>query len=292
MSKKLLSLFPEDIQNSLSEESVNAIQQAIDDKIQLNVEAALHKQDDIYSDKLKTLIKTIDQDRTKKLKRVVESVDRANAAKLLKVVKKYEREQLEEAKKFKKQLVSTVNAFLDEEVLTSLVSEQDFSQAVKNTSAFNILKNLQKVLSVDSVMMKESVKDAFVDGKKQLDEKDKQNKVLEEQNKKLRKELEDTKKYVFLSEKFNGLSDSKIKFIKNTFSDKSLQFVEENYDYVAKLYDRNEQKQKKVIKEEAVKNRKTKVDVVPNQKIVEEKVNNNTSEVDPYLTELQKVRKF
>lgn len=292
MKKKLLSLFSEDVQKVLSEESLEAMEKAINEKIDLNVEAALSRQDDVYSEKLEQLIGVIDKDRSKKLQRVVEAVDKSNAAKLLKLVKRYEIQQLEEAKKFKKQLVSTVNAFLDEEAITSIVSEQDFSQAVKNKTAFNVLKNLQKVLSVDAPMMNESIQEAFIDGKQQLDEKDDQIKQLQENTNKLKKQLENSNKRMFLLEKTADLPESKRKFISNTFSDKSFEFLKENFDYVSKLYDKNEKKQLKVIKEEAVHNRKTRVDHVNNQKIVNEKVNNNTDEVDPYLAELQKVRKF
>lgn len=293
MKKELLSLFPEDIQKVLTEESLQTIKDVIDGKIELNVEAALSKQDDVYSERLKELVKIIDNDRATKLKRVVESVDKANAAKLLKLVKKYETQQLQEAKKFKKQLVSTVNAFLDEEAITSIVNESEISQAVKNTTAFNVLENLRKVLSVDSVMMKESVQEAFIDGKKQLDEKDQQIQKLQKESKELKEKLDSTHKQVFLAEKMADFPQDKAKFVKNTFSDKSFEFIKENFDYVAKLFDKNDKKQKKMIKEQAVNGRKTKVDHVPEQKVVNEKVNNkNEASVDPYLSELQKVRKF
>lgn len=286
MKDNLKKQFPE-----LTEDSLTAIEEAVNTKVELAVEAALTQQDDVYSDKLKELIKVIDQDRSAKLKRVVESVDKANTSKLLKVVKRYEIKQLEEAKKFKKSLISTINAFLDEEVISSVISEQDFSKAVKNVTAYNVLNNLRKALSVDSVMMKESVQEAFLDGKDQLEKKDKQIKSLQNESNTLKGELEDMKKTVFIMEKTANFPENKRNFINKTFSDKPLTYLEENFDYVSKIFDKNEQKQLKVIKEQALDKRKTKVDYVKVEKIVEEKVN-NSNETDPYLAELEKVRKY
>ena len=53
MAKK--QLLPKEAAEVLTEESVGAIEGAIKDKIELQVEAALTQQDDIYAEKLLTL---------------------------------------------------------------------------------------------------------------------------------------------------------------------------------------------------------------------------------------------
>ena len=95
MKKKSTNLFSEDIQKSLglSDESVNAIQESLEAKIDLAVEAALLEQDDVYASKLKTLMSSVDKDRTLKMKKIMEAFDRDKTAKLVKVIKKSEREQ-------------------------------------------------------------------------------------------------------------------------------------------------------------------------------------------------------
>ena len=71
-------------QGILSEESIHAIEtafnEAVEQKIQLNVEAALLKQDEEYANKLKALLEAIDKDRTTKLVKIVEAVDATGAA--------------------------------------------------------------------------------------------------------------------------------------------------------------------------------------------------------------------
>ena len=76
MAKK--QLVPKEAAEVLTEDSVNTIEQAIKDKVELQVEAALTEQDDLYAEKLQELVTAIDKDHTSKLNRVVEAVDYNN----------------------------------------------------------------------------------------------------------------------------------------------------------------------------------------------------------------------
>src|SRR6056300_1515772 len=95
------NILTDDTKQVLSEESLQQIEDAFLDKLNLTVEAALTEQDSLYAEKLKELMQAIDKDHSTKLKRIVEAVDRSNAAKLVKVVKKYENGLGDEAVKFK-----------------------------------------------------------------------------------------------------------------------------------------------------------------------------------------------
>ena len=167
MSKK--QALPEQAEEVLTEESVQAIETAIEEKIQLSVEAALTNQDELYAEKLEELVTAIDKDHTDKLKRVVEAVDHNNANKLIKVVKRYENELNGRASKFKDTLVESISDYL-EEYLEESVPTQAIEEATKNRTAREVLSNLRKVLAVDSTLMSESVKEAVMDGKTQIDE--------------------------------------------------------------------------------------------------------------------------
>jgi len=69
-------------------------------------------------------------------------------------------------------------------------------------------------------------------------------------------------------------------------SDKSPKFIEENYEYTERLFDKKEKERISVIKEEAFTRRKVKADA-PRLKISEKK-----KEVrNPYLEELQRHHK-
>jgi hypothetical protein len=285
---KIKNLFTEDVQKILTEESLTAIQEAFDAKVELNVETALQQQDDLYAEKLQTLITTIDKDHTKKMKRLVEAVDSNNASKLVKIVKLYERDSKRDAKKFKKQIVESVSAYL-EEYLNEAVSTKDIAQAVKNKTAFNVLENLRGVLAVDSIMMKESVKDAVLDGKAQIDKLTKERNELASQFKALYEANQQTEVNMLLENKTSKLPESKKNFIRKALQGKSAKFINENFDYTLRLFEKQEKEKLVTLKEEAINNRIVKPDVVPQQKIVEEKVNNNNdTHGDMYVDVLSK----
>lgn len=289
MKKNLKNLFTEDVQKVLTDETLTAIEEAFADKVKLSTEAALLEQDEIYANKLQTLLDTLDKDRAKKLKRVVEAVDKSNAAKLVKIVKMYERDSKVDAKKFKKTLIESVSAYLDE-FLKESVDANDLAQAVKNKTAFNVLENMRKVLAVDSVMMKESVQEAVIDGKNQIEELKKENAELKKQFKALYEQNQRTEVISLLESKTAKFSETKKGFIKKALADKSVKFIEENFDYTVRLFDKQEKSKLQTLKEEAMSNRTLKPDVLPTpktEKVIEEKVNNNDLKND-YLAALSR----
>jgi hypothetical protein len=288
MKKNKQNLFSEDVQKSLglSDESVSAIQKALEAKVDLAVEAALVEQDEVYATKLETVMESLDQDRSIKMKKLMEAFDKDKTTKLVKVVKKYEREQQVDLIRFKKQLTESVSAYL-EEFLSESIPAKDIEQAVKNKTAMNVLGNLRKVFAIDSAIMKESVSDAILQGKNELDKLRNENASLKSNLKSITEEKNNTQVKLFIEGKTSKYPESKKNFIKKALGDKSLTFIKENFDYTVRLFEKQEKKQLEVIKEEALQNRKHKPDFVKNQKIITEKVNNDVEENDPYLSVLQ-----
>ena len=288
MKKNKQNLFSEDVQKSLglSDESVSAIQKALEAKVDLAVEAALVEQDEVYATKLETVMESLDQDRSIKMKKLMEAFDKDKTTKLVKVVKKYEREQQVDLIRFKKQLTESVSAYL-EEFLSESIPAKDIEQAVKNKTAMNVLGNLRKVFAIDSAIMKESVSDAILQGKNELDKLRNENASLKSNLKSITEEKNNTQVKLFIEGKTSKYPESKKNFIKKALGDKSLTFIKENFDYTVRLFEKQEKKQLEVIKEEALQNRKHKPDFVKNQKIITEQVSNDVEENDPYLSVLQ-----
>jgi len=288
----LKNLFSEDVQKILTEESLNAIQEAFDSKVELAVEAALIEQDDQYADKLKSLITVLDKDRTKKMKRLVEAVDKNNASKLVKVVKLYERKINKDldksAKNFKKQIVETVGQFIDA-YIAEAVDAQDIAQAVKNKSAYNVLENMRAVLGVDVAMVNNSIKGAVLDGADKIKNLETENTDLKSKLDRLTESYKKIEVKSLLEEKTAKLPESKKNFIRKALEGKSVKFINENFDYTLRLFEKQEKEKLATLKEEAINNRSVKPDVVPTQKIVEESLNNNDdSHGDMYISELSK----
>ena len=256
MNKNVL---PEEAEKILSEKSIDDIETAISDKIELQVEAALANQDELYAEKLQELVSAIDKDHSSKLTRVVEAIDHSNATKLVKVVKKYERELGTDASKFKNTLVESISDYIEEYIQES-VPTAAITEATQNRSARDVLNNLRRVLAVDSSLMNESVKEAVVDGKQQISSLTKQVNKLEKENTVLKEAYHKNKADLLLETKTAGISDKKKEYLKRILSDKTPKFIEENFEYTAKLFDKKENERIKVIKEEAFVQRKVKAD--------------------------------
>jgi len=286
---KITDLLNEDVISVIGEKSLVAIQEAFENKVELTTEAALIAQDEVYAEKLNELIKAIDKDHSSKMKRVVEAVDADRTQKLLKIAKKYERTLNEDSSAFKKQMIGAVSVYLDE-FLEESISKEDLASAVKNKSAYSVLEKLRGVLAVDSVLMKESVQEAVLDGKTQIDNLAVENSKLKKQLSSLQENFNNIRVNALIEEKISNMANDKKSFIRKTLKDKSFDFVNENFDYVSRLFDKKEKEKIKSITEEA-KQKKMDVDFIPEyQNVVSESVNNNNdTSYNVYIDELSKV---
>ena len=282
MNKDLL---PKELQDVLTEESVSVIETALKEKVELSVEAALTSQDELYAEKLEELVTRIDSDHTSKMQTVVEAVDKNNANKLVQVIKKYETELNEGASDFKEQLVESISSYI-EEYIDEAMPVAAIEEATKNKAAYSVLTNLRSVLAVDSSLMSESVKEAIVDGKSQIDELKSEFDKIKQENEHLKEAYDKTSAKLVLEQKVSSYSDKKANYLKKVLSDKSAKFITENFEYTARLFDKKEKEQLAVIREEAISNRTVKADA---PKIVEEKVKPSTPE-NPYLAGLDKMK--
>tara|TARA_R110000796_G_scaffold88535_4_gene190435 strand:+ start:1870 stop:2718 length:849 start_codon:yes stop_codon:yes gene_type:complete len=282
MNKDLL---PTELQDVLTEKSVEAIETALKEKVELSVEAALTSQDELYASKLEQLVERIDNNHAAKIKNIIEAVDSNNAAKLVKVVKKYEAELNGGAADFKETIVESISNYL-EEFIEEAVPTADIQEATRNNTAARVLNNLRQTLAVDSALMSESVKSAIIDGKGEIDQLKADLATLKESNTNLQDNYNEAKAAVFLESRTSRFSNKKATYLKKVLSDKSPKFIEENFEYTSRLFDRKEKEQLEVIREEAISNRTVKADA---PKLVVEKVEPSTP-VNPYIQGLDKMK--
>ena len=283
MSKEKL---PKDIEEVLTNESVEAIETAFKEKLELSVEAALTQQDDLYAEKLETLVASIDKDHAQKMERLVEAVDTNNAKKLAKVVSMYEGQLNEEAASFKETLVESISNYIEEYVDEAIPAEA-IMEATRNKEALNVLSNLRNTLAVDSSRMAESVKTAIVEGKSEIDELKAEIAELKSNNQTLTESYNEAKSAAFLESRTAKFTAKKAAYLKKVLSDKTPRFIEENFEYTARLFDRKEKEQMEVIREEAISQRTVKADAP--KPVVVEKVEPSTPE-NPYLSGLDKMK--
>jgi len=278
-------LLPEQAKEILSTESFTLIEEALQEKISLAVDAALTEQDELYASKLQGLIAAIDKDHTAKLKRVVESIDRDNSDKLIKIVSRYEKTLNNDAKKFKETLIESISQYM-EEFIDEAVPADAILEATKNNTAYRVLNNLRGVLAVDTALMQESFKPAILDGKKQIDELSQAVTKLQKENAALKEGYLNTKSALILEQKTSNLPQKKREYIVRVLGDKSPKFIEENYDYTLRLFEKQETAKIATIKEEAFKNRQVKADAP----VLTEKTQKSTPVSNIYVSELSKYR--
>ena len=274
---------------NLSEESVAEIQTAIENKVQakveIHVQKALVEQDELYSNKLKQLLEAIDKDHSAKLEKVVEAIDTDRANKLKQVLVKYERALNNDAKNFKVKLVESISDYLDA-YLEDVVPTADIQEAVKNKKAIRVLESLRNHLAVDAALEKESIKDAILDGKSQIDEASTKLESVVSENVQLKGQLGKVQSTLIIEQKSAALDDQQRKYIKKVFSGKTPEFINENFDYTLKLFSKTEASRLESLKEEAL-SESTNVDrVILEQK--EEVLDEATQQLSPYLRELSK----
>ena len=250
MDNKITDILQEKANGILTESTLKQIENAFNKKVSLHVESALVKQDDEYSAKLEHLLEAIDVDHTSKLDKVVGAIDKNHGEKLISVVEKYSRAINEEAHTFKSDLVGRVSKYLDL-YLEKLVPQQNINEAVKNRRSNKVLREMRRVLAVDAALQKNSIKDAILDGKTRIDESveklDESTAIVE----RLQRENAALKSRLTLEEKVSDLPEDKVAFCKKVLHGKSYRFINENFDYTLKMFDKNHEEHLEVLHEQA-----------------------------------------
>jgi hypothetical protein len=288
MTKDIKTILKEATQDLLSEEVLKEIEaafnSAISEKVQLHVTKALTEQDEDYSSKLEHLLETIDADHTSKLEKVVEAIDANHTEKLKALVEKYSNALSKEAKAFKDSTIDNISTYL-EAYIDETLPANEIKDAVKNRRALEVLDQLRSILGVDAALAKESVREAIVDGKRQLQEASEKLEAANKELAQVKAQLATRNAELTLEKKTVGLSARKKEYVNKVMKSKSSEFITENIDYALSLFDKTEKERLQNIKEEAVQDAAaTQVDrpVMEETEVVAESVTN------PYLKELSK----
>ena len=268
------------IDETVLEAIETAFESRLEEKAKIHVDKALLEQDELYTSKLEQLLEALDVDHTKKLKKVVEAVDADRANKLKAVVAKYENVLTEDADAFKSQLVESISEYLDT-FLQESVPAEEIKEAVKNKKAIAVLESLRKHLAVDSALEKDSIKEAVADGKNQINEATTKLESALQEKSVVEEELNTIKANLLIEQKTAKLDGRTSKYVKKMLEGKDLEYINENFDYTLKLFQKKEESRLEGLKTEAL-TETTKVD-----HIVEESVEAPAAS-NPYMSELKK----
>ena len=267
MSQDINSLLKEATKDLLSDETLKAVSEAVEkkaeEKVSLAVEAALVKQDEDYASKLEAVLEAIDADHTEKLDKIVARIDEAHATKfkhafktldeahsekLVKLVKLYENALNSEAKKFKETLVEQLSNYIDL-YIDKAIPTQQITEATQNARSRKIVNEVKRLVGLSDEFVNESVKEALIDGKSQIDEANEQIKKLENQVKLITEKAENAEKQLFLEKKLENFPKAKKDYMVRVLGEKKMVSIKENFNYVAEMYDKKEEDDVEVLKE-------------------------------------------
>ena len=287
---KITETLKEAAKDVLTEETLQAIEQVfneqvdvkVDERSKIAVTAALNEQDEKYATKLEALLEAIDKDHCRKLERVVESLDTDRTNKLKRVIKKYHLELNTEAVKLRDTVVGSVSDYLDS-YIDEAIPTSSIQEAVANKKAYSLLEGFRKTLGVDLALANETIREGVVDGKKQLDESNEQLKITSQQRNTLAEEVAELKKTIFLSEKTKNFDKKKTNFITKTFKGKDLDFIQENFKYTVKMFDKKHTEALDILKEDAISKSEIK------NEVKQELTTESTDVKNPYVSELSRI---
>ena len=313
LSEQFKDLISEDTLNTIEEAFEQAVTEKSKEKIQLESENVKQELDGHYTAKLEELVEKIDTDHSAKLKKLVEAIDTDHAVKLQKLVKgidkkhttmlkqvqeKYEGEINESAKMFQENLVDEISSYLDLYIDKTIPTEQ-ISEAVKNIEAVNQIKQIRQIVGINEEFIDSEVKEALMDGKTTIDSlRGELNEALKS-NTELELRANRAEATMILEKKTSDMPSAKRQFVTKLLRNKAPKYIEENFNYVVEMFERQTQDEVDEIKE-SVKNQFVKAPQVDRPQIIEEKQefnneierNSSSSEgVSGYLNEMKKFGK-
>lgn len=269
-------------------ESVNA-------KAQAQVEVALEEQDKVFSEQLKLFINKLDASHSEKLSHLVEALEN-NYVKKLKILKeKYDEKYKKAFVNFKDNLIDTNQSFINM-YLNKVVPQDVVTESVKIKKQENLINNIRKLLAVNSVTEREMVKDGILEAKKIINEAHDEIEKLKKEKSLLAEQLNTQKRDILLEKKLSKVAPEKRNTLYKIYKDKSINQINEQFDYSSRLLDRQIKNEKKNIVNNILEKRSKEGEFI-NQptKVLNENINNlNNSNnqsltlMDDYVAELQK----
>lgn len=280
----------EESATAIAETFETAVNEKVSARVGLEVEKALKEQDENHAQKLKTLIEAIDNDHTAKLQKVVEAVSINHAEKLNKVVSHYRKAINEKAGTFSNKIVEEMSNYLDL-YLDKLIPREQLSEAVANTSARQQLEQIKKIVSFDPSSLNEDFKRIVLQGKSKIDSLQSQLNEAYKENISLNESSKSYRAALLIEQKTKGMSSSKKEFVTKILSDKTPEYINENFSYVVNMFEREDRISSNNLVQEASRSAISKdAKVIYPQVVTESVATSHSSPVDDYLANLKRVR--
>lgn len=309
------SILKEQFKDLITEETLTAVHEAFEaavnekaeQRAELAVEAATTKIDEDHAAKLESLIESIDADHTAKLQKLVETIDFDHAQKLKAVltkidedhtgkleavVEKYETTLKEEAESFRTRLVDEISNYMDL-YLEKVVPTTQVNEAVENIRSRKILDEVRKLVGINEEFVNSEIKEALIDGKTTIDSLKKELNEALEANTSLNSKLNSVEAKLLLEEKTKDMPQSTKAYVSKLLKGKSPEYIQENYQYVVEMFEKETSEQVEDAKERVAKRIVEAVDrpeaTETQEEVISTPIVESKSPVGGYLNEMKKL---
>ncbi|MFA5754020.1 MAG: hypothetical protein WC905_01500 [Patescibacteria group bacterium] len=246
----------EDSKKMLIEAFDDAVNTRVSEKIELEVQDALQKLDEDHSVKLENLLEAIDSDHTQKLVAVLERIDEDHSEKLMYLVKKHEKVLREDATEFKSNLINQLSNYL-ELYVEKAVPQAELREAVENKRAQKMLDQMKQIMALDDSFINSTIKEAVADGRKTINTLKQELNEAIKQNIQITQTLKGRTAELVLEKNTAGLTKDKKNYVMRMLRDKDPEYIKENFEYVVKMFDKDDEGQRELVTERATKATKT-----------------------------------
>jgi hypothetical protein len=242
----------EDSKKMLSEAFDEAVLAAVTEKLDLEVTDALQKLDEEHSAKLEQLLEAIDSDHSDKLMAVLAKIDEDHSEKLMYLVKQHNKALNEDAAVFKENLLNQLSNYI-ELYVEKAIPREEIQEAVANKRASKILEQMKQMIALDDSFINETIREAVEDGRKTIDTlKSELNEAIKS-NIKATQALKVKSAELVLEKNTANLPKEKKQYVMRMLKGKDPEYITENFDYVVKMFDKEEDENKELVTEQATK---------------------------------------
>jgi hypothetical protein len=246
----------EDSKKMLTEAFAEAVDAAAASKVELEVSNALQQLDEDHSVKLEQLLEAIDVDHSNKLVAVLEKIDADHTEKLQWLIKRNKQALQEDASEFKENLLTQLSNYMDL-YLEKAIPREELQEAVSNKRANKILEQMKQMISLDDEFINDTIKEAVQDGRNTIDTLKKELSEAVKNNIEVSQALKTKSAELMLEKNTVGLNKDKKNYVLRMLKGKDPDYITENFDYVVKMFDKDEDEQAQLISEEAAKTSRT-----------------------------------
>ena len=259
----------DDSKKMLTEAFDEAVNEAVSEKLQLEVTSALETLDGEHSVKLEQLLEAIDSDHSQKLMAVLEKIDADHTEKLQFLVKKHDKDLKEDAAMFKENLLAQLSNYVDL-YLEKTIPHDQLQEAVQNKRAQKILEQMKQLMALDDTFINATIKEAVEDGRKTIDSLKQELNEAVKQNIQTSQALKTKSAELVLEKSTMNLPKEKKQYVMRMLKGKDPEYITENFEYVVKMFDKDDETQQELVTEQATKSSKIMTEKVDTPRINKE----------------------